>query len=88
MEDSSQVTKSYSERMKSLMADPDVEFINTKFTPYFELHKITDMFDVCEVMQAQSGASAGKLVWRTDHDLPIELKKDIIKLFRRHFASE
>lgn len=88
MEDSSPLMKSYRERMQSLMADADVEFINTKYTPYFELHKITSMFGVCDIIHAQSGVSTGKLVWRTDHELPIELKKDIIKLFRRYFASE
>jgi len=88
MDDASQVIKSYSERMQSFVTDPEVKLIDAKYDPYFELHLIEGMFAICDVVQSNSGVTIGKLIWRTEHELPIELKKDIIKLFRRHFAND
>lgn len=88
MEHTSPITKSYSERMQGFVTDPEVQQIDAKYDPYFELHLIEGIFSICDVIQSHSGINTGKLIWKTEHDLPIELKKDVIKLFRKHFANE
>jgi hypothetical protein len=86
--DSSDLENSYSDRMQSFVTDPELKLLEDKYEPYLDIHVIEDILEVCDIIQAKPGEPVtGKLIWHTEHDLPIELKKDIIKLYRRHFVN-
>ena len=83
------ISRTYSERMQAFVTDPELKVLEGKYEPYLDIHVIEDILAVCDVIQAPAGDSVtGKLIWHTEHDLPIELKRDIIKLYRRHFHNE
>jgi hypothetical protein len=81
--------KTFSDRMQDFVTDPEIKMLEAKYEPYLDLHVIEFLLEVCDVVKAPLGEPVtGKLIWKTDRDLPIELKKDIIKLYRRHFINE
>ncbi|WP_462266469.1 hypothetical protein [Mucilaginibacter sp.] len=80
--------KSYQERMSSIMADPEFQLIQKKYQPYLDLHGIEEILGVFDIKQAPPGeAITGKLIWHSEYDLPIDLKKDITKIFNKYFVN-
>jgi hypothetical protein len=79
--------KPYRERLFDFVKDPELKEIDTKFEPYFELHGIEDASDLFDVVQSLPNAITGRLVWKTQRDLPIELKKAIIGVYSRYFVQ-
>jgi hypothetical protein len=74
--------------MSSIMADPEFQTLEKKYKPYLDLHGIGEIFGVFDIKQAPPGeAITGKLIWHSEHDLPIDLKKDITKIFDRYFID-
>lgn len=82
------IAKPYRDRMASIVTDPEFEILYKKYLPYLELHGIEEIFGVFDVVQASpEEAITGKLIWHPEYDLPLELKKDIIRIFHRHFKD-
>jgi hypothetical protein len=82
------ILKPYRDRMSSIVADPEFKSLEKKYQPYLELHGFEDIFGVFDIKQAPSGeAITGKLIWHSEYDLPIDLKKDITKIFNRYFVE-
>jgi len=54
----------------------------------FDSSFLSKIFDVFDIKQATSGeAITGKLIWHSEYDLPIDLKKDISKIFDKYFVD-
>lgn len=80
--------KSFNDRIQSFATDPELAILDKKYDPYLEIHKIDDILDTCDIIETPpSEAISAKLWWNTDYDLPTELKRDVIKLFNRHFVD-
>ncbi|WPV01660.1 hypothetical protein SNE26_07725 [Mucilaginibacter sp. cycad4] len=80
--------RNYQDRLFAFINDSELAVIDTKFEPYFELHKIEDIFDLFDVVQsAPDDAITGKLVWKMQRDLPIELKKAVIAVYNKYFVD-
>jgi hypothetical protein len=80
--------KTYSKRMQSFVSDPELLDLDTKYDPYLELHQIDDVLDTFEIIQNTATETlTGKLIWNTELELPTELKKDLMRLFDRHFVD-
>lgn len=78
----------YQDRLFSFINDKEFAAIGQRFEPYFELHKIEVIFDLFDVIQSDSGGNnTAKLIWKTQRDLPIELKKAVIDVFSRYFQN-
>lgn len=78
----------YRDRMGSIAADAEFEILEKKYQPFLEMHGIEDIFGVFDIVQAQpEDAVTGKLIWIQERDLRIELKKDITRIFNRHFVD-
>ena len=74
--------------MSSIIADPEFETLEKKHQPYFELHGIEGIFGVFDIKQTPPGeAITGKLIWHSEYDLHIDLKKDITNIFDRYFID-
>jgi hypothetical protein len=74
--------------MSSIVADPEFKTLEKKYQPYLELHGIEEIFGVFDIKQAPPGeALTAKLIWHSEYDLPIDLKKDIIKIFNKYFVD-
>lgn len=88
METLSSSTKSYSDRMQDFVTDPEIQQLEKKYEPYLDIHVIEDFLEVCDIVKAPIGEPiTGKLIWKADYDLPLEMKKDIINLFNKHFVN-
>ncbi|MEO3402388.1 hypothetical protein AAFN85_00695 [Mucilaginibacter sp. CAU 1740] len=84
----SSILDTYQNRMSNVVADPEFKSLEEKYRPYLDLYGIQDIFDVFDVKQAPSGeAITGKLIWHSEYDLPIDLKKDITKIFNNYFVD-
>jgi len=80
--------KTYSNRMQTFVSDPELPLLDKKYAPYLELYKIDDVLDTFDIIQNPvSDSLTGKLIWNTDYDLPTELKKDLMRIFNRHFVD-
>ncbi|WEA03852.1 hypothetical protein [Mucilaginibacter sp. SJ] len=78
----------YQDRVFAFINDKEFATIDQRFKPYFELHKIEGIFDLFDVIQSDSGGNnTAKLIWKTQWDLPIELKKAVIDVYSRHFQN-
>jgi hypothetical protein len=76
----------YQDRLFAFINDNELAAIGQRFQPYFELHKIEHIFDLFDVVQsATNDITIGKLIWKTQRDLPIELKRAVIDVYSRHF---
>lgn len=70
-----QYSKPYRERLFSLVADPALKAMESKYEPYLDLHAIEDVLEGCDIIQSNPGESVtGKLIWKEGYDLPLELK--------------
>lgn len=80
--------ETYRDKMRSFITDPDLIGLTTTYQPYLEMHQLGDVFATFDIVQNfPSKTNVYKLVWNTDYDLPIPLKRDLIALFKRHFAD-
>jgi hypothetical protein len=78
----------YKDRLFAFINDKEFAAIGQRFKPYFELHKIEGIFDLFDVIQSDSGGNnTAKLIWKTQRDLPIELKKAVIDVYGRYFQN-
>lgn len=78
----------YRERMFEFSKDPELTQLDKKYEPYLNLHEIETVSDLFDVVQgSKNDAISGRLVWTTQRDLPIELKKDIIAIYSRYFVE-
>jgi len=78
----------YQDRIFAFINDKEFAAIGQRFEPYFELHKIAAIFDLFDVIQSDSGdINKAKLIWNTQLDLPIELKKAVIDVYNRYFQN-
>ena len=78
----------YQDRLFAFINDKEFATIGQRFKPYFELHKIEGIFDLFDVIQSDSGdINTAKLIWKTQRDLPIELKKAVIDVYGRYFQN-
>ena len=74
--------------MSSIVADPEFITLEKKYQPYFELHCIEEIFSFFDIKQTPPGeAITGNLIWHSENDLPINLKKDITNIFDRYFID-
>ncbi|MXV52027.1 hypothetical protein GS399_13680 [Pedobacter sp. HMF7647] len=81
--------KSYSDRMQEFVTDPEIKKMEDKYEPYLEIHEMEDVLEGCDIIQSSPGeAVTGKLIWKSNYDLPLDLKKDIIALYNKHFENE
>jgi len=78
----------YRERMFEFITDPELAQLDKKYEPYLNLHEIDAISDLFDVVQgAKNEAISGRLIWTTQRNLPIELKKDIIAIYSRYFVD-
>ncbi|SEM76952.1 hypothetical protein SAMN05192574_101754 [Mucilaginibacter gossypiicola] len=78
----------HQDRVFAFINDKEFAAIGQRFEPFFELHKIEVIFDLFDVVQSDScGNNTAKLIWKTQRDLPIELKKAIIDVYSRYFQN-
>ncbi|WP_114937503.1 hypothetical protein [Mucilaginibacter endophyticus] len=78
----------YQNRLFAFINDNELAAIGQRFEPYFELHKIKDIFDLFDVVEsASSDINTAKLIWKMQRDLPIELKKAVIDVYGRYFQN-
>jgi hypothetical protein len=78
----------YQDRVFAFINDKVFAVIDQRFKPYFELHKIEVIFDLFDLVQSASGdITTVKLIWKTQRDLPIELKKAVIDVYGRYFQN-
>ncbi len=74
--------------MGSIVVDPEFKTLEKKYQPYLELHGIEEILDVFDIKQSPPCETiTGKLIWHSEYDLPIDLKKDIIKIFNKYFVD-
>lgn len=84
-----QHAKPYRERMFSLVADPELKAMEIRYEPYLDIHAIEDVLEGCDIIQASpEDVPTGKLIWKEGYDLPLELKRDIINLYNKHFIDQ
>jgi hypothetical protein len=84
----SSILDTYQNRMSNVVADPEFKSLEEKYRPYLDLHGIEKIFDVFDIKQAPPGeAITGKLIWHSEYDLPIDLKKDITMIFNKYFVD-
>lgn len=80
--------KSYSDRMQSFVSDPELELLDLKYDPYLEIHQIDDVLFGCDIIQnPPDQLITGKLIWKEGYDVPLDLKKDILNLYNKHFVD-
>ncbi len=78
--DDADILKPYRDRMSSIVTDPEFDILEKKYQLYLDLHGIEEIFGVFDIKQTQTGeAITGKLIWHSEYDLRIDLKKDITK---------
>jgi len=84
----SSILNTYQNRMNSIVTDPEFQVLEKKYQSYLDLHDIEEIFGVFDIKQGPPGeAITGKLIWHSEYDLPIDLKKDITKIFNKYFVD-
>ncbi|WP_179415965.1 hypothetical protein HDF19_06695 [Mucilaginibacter sp. E4BP6] len=84
----SETSLSYSDRMQNIIADPELQVLDQKYEPYLDLHQTENLMDACDIIPNPSTEPVtGKLIWKEGYDYPIEIKRDIITLYNRHFVD-
>jgi len=78
----------YRERMFRFVKDPELAQLEKKYEPYLDLHDLEEISELYDIVQAPpNDAITGRLIWTTQRDLPIDLKKDIIAIYSRYFVK-
>lgn len=78
----------YRERMFKFVKDPELDQLDEKYEAFLDLHNIETVSELYDVVEASKyNALTGKLVWTIQRDLPIELKRDIIRIYSKYFVD-
>ena len=78
--------KTYSDRMQDFVVESSS--LNNKYEPYLDIHKIDDLRDCFDIVQIPgNNPPVGKIIWNDNYDLPVDIAKDIMLLFKRHFVD-
>jgi hypothetical protein len=78
--------KTYSDRMQNFVVE--ASSLNNKYEPYLEIHEIDDLRDCFDIVQIPGNKTpAGKIIWKDNYDLPVDIVKDVMLLFSRHFVD-
>jgi|GEM_PF-4281277 len=76
--------KTYSDRMQDFVVE--AANLNDKYEPYLDIHSIDDLRDCFDIVQIPGDKiPGGKIIWKDNYDLPLDIVKDIMLLFNRHF---
>lgn len=83
-----EIELSYRERIFRFVRDYDLAQLEKKYEPYLNLHDLEELSKLYDIVQASPNeAITGRLIWTTERDLPIELKKDIIAVYSKYFIE-
>jgi hypothetical protein len=78
--------KTYSDRMQDFVVE--ASSLNNKYEPYLDIHEIDDLRDCFDIVQIPGNKTpVGKIIWKDNYDLPVDIVRDIMLLFNRHFVD-